>query len=79
MEFSFQQITGKVVKKEIKRGKVNTILTERGEEFIIRQDGKTAFENSELDQLEGKVITAIGTLQSHVLVVNSFEENPIKV
>lgn len=76
MSFAIQSFTGKVVKKEIKRGTVNAIMTKDGIELVLRQEGKSGLEPSILDSLVGKTITANGSVDSYVLVVHNFKEEP---
>jgi hypothetical protein len=73
-QFTMRSITGKVVKKELKRGIVNAILTKEGMELVLRQEGKTAMASPALDAMVGKTITATGGVQSFVLIVHHFKE-----
>jgi hypothetical protein len=73
-EFNIRSFTGKVVKKELKRGVVNAILTKEGVEMVLRQEGQTAMNSPALDALLGKTITAVGEVQSFVLIVHTVRE-----
>ena len=69
--------TGRVIKKEITKGLRNIVAnvfnTECGKELILRQQNKSALDDSELDSLNGKIIKAKGSIQSYVFVLSSFE------
>lgn len=69
-----QTFTGKVFKKTLKRGAVSAIMIEGGGEIVLRQDGRSALEDTTFDAVMGKTITATGTLTSYVLVVHSWSE-----
>jgi hypothetical protein len=73
-EYAPHTFTGKVFKKELKRGAVNAIQIEGGGEIVLRQDGKSALEDNAFDAVMGKTITATGTLTSYVLLVDSWSE-----
>jgi hypothetical protein len=73
-EFLF---VGRVERKQITKGNrtfiANVLNTECNKEFILRRQGKSALEDPELDELDGKMIKCVGLIQTYALVLSSFE------
>jgi hypothetical protein len=79
MELSPLTFQGIVVRKQIGKGSkservANILMTDCGKEWVLRQQGKSALQDPELDALEGKAIKATGNVNSYVLVLSAFEE-----
>lgn len=79
MDLSPQTFQGIVVRKKIGKGSkservANLLMTDCGKEWVLRQQGKSALQDPELDALEGKAIKATGNVHSYVLVISQFEE-----
>lgn len=69
--------TGRVVRKQISKGSRNVVAnvfnTECGKEFVLRREGRSGLNDPDLDALDGKKIKAIGTIQSYVFIIASFD------
>jgi hypothetical protein len=65
----YRRILGKTSKSE---RIVNAFTTEDGRDLVLRQEGKDAFVDRDLEALEGKTITATGTIHSYVFIVSTF-------
>ncbi len=73
------ELTGKVVIRKFGEGsksehKAVYIETDKGD-YVLRRVGGNPFHDPQLHQLEGKIITARGTIDNYVFFAREVEEN----
>lgn len=74
------EITGKVIQKQVSKGSKSehqaVCMEFQGKTLILRQRGKNAFNNPDLQALTGKMIQASGDLVQNIFFLKSFKILP---
>ena len=78
MSFSIEELSGKVIKKAITRGKkellVNAIQTDDGREILVRREGTSIVKDDVIDALNNKTVVAVGIVDGSIFVATEIKE-----
>ncbi|NJM30663.1 MAG: hypothetical protein HC855_11660 [Rhizobiales bacterium] len=77
---ALKSVKGRVERKLVSKGSKSereaiVLVTDEGEEFLLRRRGGNPFTDAALDKLVGKVITLKGTLLQKLLLMDEWKED----